>query len=185
MATIDPVTKLSERQRACLRLVYAHLRQKEIARALGISPATVEMHLKAARNVLGAADSREAAQILAAAENGINGTYGQSIHGPQHIAEPLPDLSRIPLQPNFGSGQYGSVDDRSLREDQALFDAFSVAPAFTAFRPFPTAGRPRNDLGIWIRFAWIGTIIVGLLIGTAMMVGAMANLTPVIEALKH
>ncbi|MFW2828892.1 response regulator transcription factor [Sphingomonas sp. ID0503] len=182
MSGADACLRLSERQRECLRLVYKHMRQKEIARELGIAPTTVEMHLKAARTALGAADSREAAQILALYEG--RDTYGQSIHGPEQVAERLSDLSPIVPQPNYGNGRFGAVTDQALHEDQAFFDAFAETQSFLPDLPFPTQGRAKNDLGPWLRLAWIGTIVVGLLLGTAMMVGALANLTPVVDALN-
>ncbi|MGH1560176.1 LuxR C-terminal-related transcriptional regulator [Caulobacter segnis] len=51
--------KLTPREREILRLIAAHLQSKEIARALGLSPKTVEMHvLSARRRLLGNEPSR-------------------------------------------------------------------------------------------------------------------------------
>ena len=44
----DPVARLSEGQRECLRMVYRHLETKEIARSLGISPDGVTQRIKTA-----------------------------------------------------------------------------------------------------------------------------------------
>ena len=60
--------RLSERQRECLRLVHANFEAKEIAKALGLSPHTVNEHLRDARRILGASRSMEAARILLAYE---------------------------------------------------------------------------------------------------------------------
>jgi DNA-binding CsgD family transcriptional regulator len=56
---------LTERQRQCLRLVYATFQVKEIARELGLSPNTVNEYLRNAREILGVRRSLEAARFLA------------------------------------------------------------------------------------------------------------------------
>lgn len=62
------ISRLSERQKQCLRLFYANLSAKEIGLELGLSPHTVNEHLRDARKLLGVARSMEAARILVAAE---------------------------------------------------------------------------------------------------------------------
>jgi DNA-binding CsgD family transcriptional regulator len=57
-------SRLNQRQRECLRLVYRNLEAKEIARELGLSPHTVVEHLRDARRVLGASRSMHAARML-------------------------------------------------------------------------------------------------------------------------
>ena len=58
-------SRLNQRQRECLRLVYRNLEAKEIARELGLSPHTVVEHLRDARRILGAQRSMQAARMLA------------------------------------------------------------------------------------------------------------------------
>ena len=55
---------LTEGQKACLRLVVQHHTSKEIARALGISPFTVDQRLDAARRKLNATSRIDAAKIF-------------------------------------------------------------------------------------------------------------------------
>jgi DNA-binding CsgD family transcriptional regulator len=57
-------SRLNQRQRECLRLVYRNLEAKEIARELGLSPHTVVEHLRDARRALGASRSMHAARML-------------------------------------------------------------------------------------------------------------------------
>ena len=57
-------SRLNQRQRECLRLVYRNLEAKEIARELGLSPHTVVEHLRDARRVLGTSRSMHAARLL-------------------------------------------------------------------------------------------------------------------------
>lgn len=59
-----PADRLSERQRECLVLVHQGLTSKEIGRSLGLSPSTVDNHIRAALERLGV-DNRAAAARLA------------------------------------------------------------------------------------------------------------------------
>lgn len=64
----DSLAKVTEGQRACLRMVLLHMSSKDIARSLGISRHTVDQRLKLAMKTLGAASRVEAARTLAAME---------------------------------------------------------------------------------------------------------------------
>jgi DNA-binding CsgD family transcriptional regulator len=87
----EPLSRLTEREKVCLRQWLQHKSAKEIARDLGISNHAVEKRLKMARTKLGATSSLEAARMLGEAEG-----YGQAV--PQS-----PDLASdaLPLQPGF------------------------------------------------------------------------------------
>jgi DNA-binding CsgD family transcriptional regulator len=61
----ERLARLTEQQRVCLRLVFAHMTSKEIAPQLGIEPGSVDQHIKAAMRTLGAPDRRSAARMLA------------------------------------------------------------------------------------------------------------------------
>ncbi|WP_448586482.1 helix-turn-helix transcriptional regulator [Thermaurantiacus sp.] len=58
------VERLTEKQRQCLRLTYQHMTSKEIAPLLGLSPHSVDAHIRIAMKVLGVDSRREAARIL-------------------------------------------------------------------------------------------------------------------------
>jgi DNA-binding CsgD family transcriptional regulator len=88
------LAKVTEGQRACLRLVLRHMSSKEIARALDISRHTVDQRLRLAMRTLGAASRVEAAQILAGAEGGEG--YQGLIHQP-------PDIDSGPARPPSGA----------------------------------------------------------------------------------
>lgn len=62
---VDRLARLTDKQRTCLRLVYAHMSSKEIALHLGIEPGTVDQYVKAAMRILGVGDRRAAAKLLA------------------------------------------------------------------------------------------------------------------------
>ncbi len=60
----DRFTMLNARQKQCLRLFYANYGIKEIGAELGLSPNTVNEHLRSARRVLGTHRSMQAARLL-------------------------------------------------------------------------------------------------------------------------
>lgn len=61
----ERLARLTEQQRICLRLVFAHMTSKEIAPHLGIEPGSVDQHIKAAMRILDVGDRRAAAKMLA------------------------------------------------------------------------------------------------------------------------
>ena len=61
----DRIARLTVQQRACLRLVYAHMSSKEIAPIVGVEPGTVDQYVKSAMRILGVSDRRAAARMLA------------------------------------------------------------------------------------------------------------------------
>lgn len=63
-----PVARLTERQKQCLRRLYANFSVKEIGRDLNLSPNTVNEHLRDARALLGVDRSIVAARMLAEME---------------------------------------------------------------------------------------------------------------------
>ncbi|HEX8262447.1 MAG TPA: sigma factor-like helix-turn-helix DNA-binding protein [Allosphingosinicella sp.] len=81
----DRLARVSEGQRACLRLVLEHRSSKDIARVLAISPHTVDQRIRFAMKALGAGSRVEAARILAAAE---------AEQGYQPLIYQLPDIDR-------------------------------------------------------------------------------------------
>ncbi|WP_241231056.1 helix-turn-helix domain-containing protein [Sphingomonas koreensis] len=66
--TDHAIERLSERQKDCLRLVARGYTSKEIGRQIGISPATVDNHVRAALDTLHVEGRAEAARMLVAAE---------------------------------------------------------------------------------------------------------------------
>lgn len=84
----NSLSRLTEREKVCLRQWLQHKSAKEIAADLGISHHAVEKRLKMARIKLGAASSLQAARMLVEAEG-----YGQPV--PQS-----PDLVSVALRPH-------------------------------------------------------------------------------------
>jgi DNA-binding CsgD family transcriptional regulator len=82
----DSLSRLTEREKVCLRQWLRHKSAKEIAADLGISHHAVEKRLKMARTKLGATSSLEAARMLGEAEG-----YGQAVtQSPDLVSDALP-----------------------------------------------------------------------------------------------
>jgi len=65
------ISRLTDRQRACLKLVALGFTSKQIGRQLGISHSTVDNHVLAATQLLGVTDRREAGRLLAGHGQGL------------------------------------------------------------------------------------------------------------------
>jgi DNA-binding CsgD family transcriptional regulator len=82
----NSLSRLTEREKVCLRQWLQHKSAKEIAVDLGISHHAVEKRLKMARTKLGATSSLEAARMLGEAEG-----YGQAVpQSPDLVSDALP-----------------------------------------------------------------------------------------------
>jgi DNA-binding CsgD family transcriptional regulator len=86
MGDRESLSRLTERERVCLRQWLQHKSAKEIAADLGISHHAVEKRLKMARTKLGATSSLEAARMLAETEG-----YGRTVpQSPDLVADAVP-----------------------------------------------------------------------------------------------
>ena len=131
----DPIAALSDLEKEALRLFLISSDQKELARRIGRSPATVEQRLARARRKLGVSRSLDAALLLAERDGGSK-TYGTAVYGETlHGEEQRPSLR---WQPPKGRG------------------------ADQGFMFLPTRGRPWNMLPTWARLALIlgGTFLL-------------------------
>lgn len=158
------IDALSDRQKQILRLVWQHRSSKDIARELGISPYTVDQHVRFAIRLLGAKDRFDAARQLNVTENVTPQSLGIV---PQNLVDPA-DLD------SFSS----SVE---RRERQGVYEVgeaqqpylVAVEPSHPWRLPLPERGRERNDLTATYRMAWF--LILGL-IWTMMAIGSVLGL---------
>ena len=112
----DKVALLSDGQRDCLRLVYGHMTSKDIARALGVSPHTVDMRLRTAMKTLDVASRIEAARALVLLEGGSESPYQSLIYqSPDIVSE-------------GGSGETGSPASNGSEEPMTLGLPFPTSP---------------------------------------------------------
>ena len=129
----DRVTQLTDGQRDCLRLVYGHMTSKDIARALGISPHTVDMRLRTAMKTLGVASRIDAARALIDAE-GIGGA-GAGVATPyQPLIYQAPDVADDAAARTVGEPTSTVSDEYATQHSDTRFRA--------AFGP-PASGPPR------------------------------------------
>jgi DNA-binding CsgD family transcriptional regulator len=142
---VGDLEQLTERQRDCLRLVLSGHNSKGIARLLGISPLTVDQHIKAAIRILRVSSRGEAARMLAAHESAHPQTSGSQ-------ASPIASAFISPIV-DATEGQGGRQEERH-----------KPAPFF------PPLGGDRHDLTISqtifaiLRVAVISTGAIGALV---------------------
>ncbi len=171
----DRIERLTDKQRQCLRLVYAHKETKEIARILGLSPDGVTQRIKGAMKTLGVDRRRDAAQLLAEAE-GL-GTYPPLVHLSRDIAS-APDP--VMLAPSTEGGRQSVFSGGAMREDQAAFVAMSSTrgPAL----PLPIGGARPNDVGLMTRLAWVAGIAIGIALAFGALVAGVEGLAKLLWA---
>ena len=93
------IEKLTERQKDCLRLVAQGYTSKEIGRALDLSPSTVDNHILAAVQLLGAPSRGEAARLLVRTESLGETVADISIRTRQNLPRELPELANSRKKP--------------------------------------------------------------------------------------
>ena len=146
------IEMLTDRERACLRLVARGRSSKEIGAELGISHHTVDLYLKRAIKSLEATDRRDAARQLENYE--ISGNQGL-VTQPAALAEPPPMLViSSPIRMESPSG-------------------FAV--------PFFRNGREVNDLTTAQRLGWICVLAVFILFVIANFFNGLAALYLITE----
>ena len=169
---MDPyrIARLTEQQRACLRLVFAHLTSKEIAPLMGIEPGSVDQHIKAAMKTLGVGDRRTAARILA--EHEATSDIQPLVYQPLDIAPP-PDPGKF--GPPIESGWHSSgLSGGAMREQQAAFRVATSGGAPTL--PLPIGTTRPGDLNWLTRLAWIAAIAIGVALAFGALVSAIEAL---------
>ncbi len=161
----DRINRLTERQRECLRLLYAHYKPGEIATRLGISTDRVNQHLKASRERLGVTRSIDAARQLAAFESTPSHALGAQVVGVSAHGSTMEDGPAFDEKADLGAAAV-------LREDLASYYA-EPDPAMADLRfPLPTRRRPFNELTWYQRLAWG----VAIALGATVLAGAMVSL---------
>ena len=180
LAQTDRVTKLSDAQCDCLRLVAEHRSSKEIARLLMISSHTVDQRLKRAASILAVESRFEAARMFASyeRENGLaQPVYERLVYqGPD-----LPlfnDSADMEVPANEQDPLGGGVEGTTLREAQASY--------FSMFEP---QAKPRtlssilkdagyeNDLSTSWRLAAVLAIMLIGVFGFAILVSVVEGLS--------
>jgi DNA-binding CsgD family transcriptional regulator len=174
----DRISRLTESQRAYLRLVYEHQSSKQIAQRFDISAHTVDKRIKEAMRLLDVGSRVEAARIVVAAEN---------IAGPP-LGPQSPDLAIPRISANFSASDSRGDDKVAISsrvmvgEDQHSFRGPS-RPAFPL--PFPTGDRRENNLSVLQRLGWTVGLVIGLALATGILLSGLTALGTLFVALRH
>ena len=164
----DRIQKLTDSQRAYLRLVHAHKSSKEIAQHFGISAHTIDKRIKEAMRILDVRSRFEAARMIVDAEQ-----EGASRLGPQP-----PDLairSYAPLlAPANGRGTTIGAEETGYRIGEETLP-YRTYPGGGLPLPVPTRARPENRLSVLQRLAWTIGLIIGLAIATGLLLSGITS----------
>ncbi len=159
--TVPREIRLSEGQQQCLRLVLAHMNSKEIARALDISPHTVDQRLRQAMRTLDASSRFEAARKYAELA-GLDG-YQSLIYQPSQLEDI--DRSYI-LDPPARQGK--ELEDslpgpatQANAEIRTNALRLGETPPMSRQFPFPSYRGEKNELSRVERLGWISIIAIG------------------------
>lgn len=161
----DPLSRLTQGQRECLRLVLAHKSSKDIARELAISSHTVDQRLKAAMRILGASSRVEAAQHHA----GLEAQY-------QPLVYQAPEIVRRPPSPINGASADGEASAGAVAEQRAIFEV-DASVIRTLSPPVSIRGRNPNEFGTWQRLAWIFAIMLAIALVFGVFVAGLEGLS--------
>jgi DNA-binding CsgD family transcriptional regulator len=166
----DRMERLTDKQRECLRLVYAHFSSKEIAPRLGVEPGTVDQYIKAAMRILGVADRRVAARMLAEHE----------ARGSQPLVYQTLDIAIVGdpamLRPSTG-GRREATFGEAMREDRAVFEVLPTPSLDSLKLPLPIRkGRP-SDLSPLVRLGWIFALLVLIALVFGMFLAGLESLS--------
>jgi DNA-binding CsgD family transcriptional regulator len=145
------VDRLTERQKACLRLVAQGYTSKEIGRKLDLAPSTVDNHILTATQTISATNRGEAGRFLLSAETRQN----------------LPRESLALAEPAI-SGAFSPSASRHGEKQIADF-----------FWPMPPIGGQRNDLDATertYRIFQISAVAFGTVTGLAVLIAGAFKL---------
>jgi DNA-binding CsgD family transcriptional regulator len=166
----DRMERLTDKQRECLRLVYAHLSSKEIAPRLGVEPGTVDQYIKAAMRILGVVDRRAAARMLAEHE----------AEGGQPLVYQTLDIAVVGDPAMFGpstGGRRQATSSEAMREDRAVFEVLPTPSLDSLKLPLPIRkGRP-SDLSPLVRLGWIFALLVLIALVFGMFLAGLESLS--------
>ena len=161
--TMGSVATFTVKQREVLDLVLRHKSSKEIARALNISPYTVDQRITAARQKLGLSSRGE----LARAYSKMRGLCDETAYGFSHI-----DMPTVPTH--------------LLTRDQPVDPVFMLSDSTSLEMGLPWDGEPVQPAGLEAfdnRFGILGRILVipafaALITLLALSVAAIAMILP-------
>ena len=164
--------RLSEGQKACLRLVADGYETKDIAPLVGLSIDGVNARLNAARRILGVSRRSEAARLLAEYEQ----DYQRQVYPPLAVPEPA-EIGPDAPAPEAGAQEAGNGRRLAVSEERTPYGAPITRQRWRLQWPFPTRGRAQNDLTLIEGVIWIVLGTALLAIAAATILNAYSTLT--------
>ena len=163
------VSRLSQGQLDCLRLVNEHLSSKEISAELGISPHTVDQRIRGALAILGVERRSQAARLVAK----TTGPYQRLIYqtpdigrsGPIDQPEAAVDIQIRHVDRTGGSGSEGLETEQRSK------------PRSSLYLPIATRSHPRNEMNVGLRLIWIVIIATGATFSAGMYLAGLESLS--------
>ena len=168
------VTRLSQGQLDCLRLVNDHHSSKEIAAALDISPHTVDQRIRGALHLLGVERRSQAARIVAQYGEPYQRLIHQSPYIPDELETGHPDAAvRTQIR---HADRAGEDEGAGFRTEQR---AVTFAPSLPL--PFATRSHPRNEMSVAFRLLWIVLIATGAAFSAGMYLAGLESLARLLK----
>ena len=171
----DRVSRLTQGQLDCLRLVAQHLSSKEIAAELGISPHTVDQRIRQSLHTLGVSRRSHAARLVAQHTE----PYQRLIHQSPHI------------EPARAPGEPGSAASNQIRHAGRAGEAWGSSGFQTEQKralfwpslqlPFATRSHPRNEMSVGLRLLWIVAIATGAAFSAGMYLAGLESLARLLQ----
>ena len=166
------VSRLTQGQLDCLRLVNQHLSSKEIAVELGISSHTVDQRIRLSLHTLGV-DRRSQAARLVSQELG---PYQRLIHQTPHI-----EGDSNPSQSDGAVGFQIRHADRAGKARSSGFISEQTGSNRSSLPlPFATRSHPRNEMSVGYRLLWIVLIAIGAIFSAGMYLAGLESLSRMI-----
>lgn len=190
----SPINRLTDGQRACLRLVLEHKQTKQIARELSIAPDTVKQRLGIAMRALGVETRVQAALLLRQHEEGM---HARSVYPPQTVAEadPAPAGMGLTDEPpvESGSGVASTVTDVVDRrrppsetahgvDDMEAAHALTIGLLLSGFAARLGFGKPEPaGAGAGNRLAPVQRILLIVFVA----IGSVLSITGLVSAVRE
>ena len=170
---LSPVSRLTQGQLDCLRLVDQHMSSKEIAVELGISSHTVDQRIRLSLHTLGVERRSQAARLVS---NEL-GPYQRLIDQSPHIEgdlNPGQSVEAVGFQIRHAD-RAGKAGHSAFNSERKLGSNRSSLPL-----PFATRSHPRNEMSVGYRLLWIVLIAIGATFSAGMYLAGLESLSRMI-----
>ena len=170
----DMISRLTDKEKDCLRGVAELKSSKTIARDLGISSHTVDARLKRAMAKLDAVDRFEAARVFQQ-ETEAEIQPSDMVRTLAYQAPDVPEYPAFAPSPGLSPDEIRKDGDSATRlRDNAFASDWTRN---TSYFPVPTYRGERNSLNGLQRIGWIVAIAVGSVVIFSGLMGGLSALS--------